>query len=76
LLSVVRIAAGFVASTTQCTAVSSGLITTRLYIVHVLRIRVCQLVNVDKLECVTCQCPLTVKHIPIKCTNCSMVRNK
>jgi len=30
----------------------------------------------DQPECVTCQCPLTVKHILIECTDFRDIRNK
>jgi len=30
----------------------------------------------DLPECGTCQCPLTVKHIPIECVDLKDVRNK
>ena len=33
-------------------------------------------VSADQPECMTCQCPLTVKHIPVECTDLNDTRNK
>ena len=49
---------------------------TRLHIGHTRLTHSYLLSGDDLLECGTCQCPLTVKHILVECVDLKGVRNK